>query len=232
MPSRSPRLITYMRKLPSSISVGFPLTSACSFALFTTLPSTLASTPDSNSTVTSSPWRINRPALAGPEGNTMGLSFPLPKTLSPAFSQNNPASGSQFCLRSSTNSAFHLSKSLAYAASGGWIAKATSARKHMVTRHATTCSRRPTESRPRVFRPLSFTCILPRIGQWFHPPASKDFLKLAQQRFVKKSVAGERLPAIQLKLPAGKSCHPSASFLRDQNSRGRVPRIQIEFPES
>ena len=41
-----------------------------------------------------------------------------PKLLAPGFSQYSPASGSQFCFKSSICSAFHFSNDCTYAASG------------------------------------------------------------------------------------------------------------------
>src|ERR1017187_4397458 len=56
-------------------------------------------------------------------GSTMEFPGSLPKLFVPGFSQNNPASESQFSFRSSPSSVFHFSKAARYSASGAAFGK-------------------------------------------------------------------------------------------------------------
>src|SRR5579864_519567 len=79
---------------------------------------------------------------------------------------------------------------------------------------------------------LSFSRILPRIGQGNEIAPGKNLFEFLQQRIVDKPIRCERLSAVQLKRAAVKIRHSAARFLHHQHASSRVPGIEIEFPKT
>ena len=63
-------------------------------------------------------------------------------------------------------------------------------------------------------------------------PSGENLLELGQAAPMDQPIRSQGLATVQMKWPAPKIGHPSSCFLHHQHSCRRVPRIQIEFPES
>ena len=76
------------------------------------------------------------------------------------------------------------------------------------------------------------TLINPRIGQRIEVTTIKDSLKLFDKRVVDQTVRCQGFFAVELKWRSVKTTDFASGFLDDQRPGCRIPRIEIEFPES
>src|SRR5437879_3986996 len=79
---------------------------------------------------------------------------------------------------------------------------------------------------------LNLGRVFPRIGQRFQSAPAKNLLELVLQRTVNQPIRSKGFAAVQLKQAAMEIGYAATGFLRDQNTRGCIPGIQIEFPEA
>jgi hypothetical protein len=71
-----------------------------------------------------------------------------------------------------------------------------------------------------------------RTGQLFHSPSREDLLKLPQERVMHQSIRRQRFAAGDLERATREVRDLPARLFHNQHARRRVPRIEIEFPES
>src|SRR5258708_26468881 len=252
---RSPRTITWNCRLPISTVVGWPETSESNLAVVDSLPTILACASGRSLMVTSLPASSNSPACAGPLGKTSAFPASVPKLFAPGLSQYKPTSGSQFCFRSPTCSAFHFSKDCTYAASGAAIdddapfpapAESRSNETHAVKNAERfigflmnylvfvcgLCRLETLNHRGHRGTQGSSSLVFAWIGKGLKASAGKYFFEFVQQCFVYQSIRGERLAAVEFKWRTVKAAHLPARFLDDEHACRCVPGIQIEFPEA
>jgi hypothetical protein len=85
----------------------------------------------------------------------------------------------------------------------------------------------------RVFRlECSISRIADRTGQFFQPAAGEDFLKFVEKRVMHQAIRRQRLAACDLEFTAGKVSDLPAGLFDYQHSRGRIPGVEIKFPEA
>ena len=74
--------------------------------------------------------------------------------------------------------------------------------------------------------------VLDRAGERFETASGKNFLKFVHESLMDKAVAGKGFAAVDVERAAGHVGDNAPSLLHDEDPRGRVPRIQVEFPET